>query len=157
MTDSLLAKIVDDEPPLAHPKPNGRARRKERQRIAAQSKAERSTLEREASHGVKELVRARDRYRCRFCPERAYEVAHGFGEKAHPSARWVAENMALACRSCHAFGHDHPTRWLRAFEILIGADVFERVKRVAQKVGSGPSAEDVIDLARAGLFWELPA
>lgn len=156
MTSSPLSKLADDEPALAHPKPNGRARRKERQRIAAQSKSERSKLEREASLRVKHLVRARDRYRCRLCAEPAYEVAHGFGEKAHPSARWVSQNLATACRRCHDAGHAHPTRWLRAFEILLGRDVFERVKRIAQTPGSGPSAGTVIELAKHAEFWELP-
>lgn len=157
MTHSLLASIVDDEPPLAIPKPNGRARRKERQRIARDSALESAARERDAERRVKDLVRQRDRFRCRLCGERAYEVAHGFGEGAHPSARWVGENMVVACRACHAEGHDRPKAWLRAFEILVGADVFERVKRIAQKPNSGPSAEDVIDLAKRGEFWELPA
>lgn len=156
MTDSILDTPLPSEEGLAFPK-NRRAKRLERQRIAQQSKAERATLEREAGWRTKEMARQRDGHRCRFCPARAYEIAHGFGEGAYPSVRFIGINLFNACRPCHDLGHQHPERWRTAIAVLLGPDDFAKLERAAMAAGDGPRPEDVIAAAKRGEFVELAA
>lgn len=129
----------------------------EKRRIRQQSKSERSKLEREAERLVKAMVRQRDGFRCRFCKERGYEVAHGFSEGGYPAVRFIGVNLFTACRRDHAAGHKHPTMWLQTIATMLGPEMFGGLERAAMAAGTGPRPEDVIAAAKRGEFLEVPA
>lgn len=138
------------------PKPT-RSLPAERRAIAQQGKSERSRLERDAERRVKAMVRQRDGHRCRFCSDRAYEVAHGFSEGGYPSVRFIGINLFTACRPCHVLGHKHPTRWRQSIAALLGQEDFWKLERAAMAAGTGPDPAEVIAACRRGEFVELEA
>lgn len=93
-------------------------------------------------------VRQRDNWTCRRCGKQHAEnscglhAAHLFSRR-HKTTRWLLENSVALCYGCHRYIDTHPVA-RDSFAISeIGADAYELLRQVSQRLVKTHDFEEV--------------
>ncbi len=92
----------------------------------------------------REIIRLRDRGRCRRCGKPGSECAHIIAGR-RPSLVWNPDNGVLLCWRCHDWGHDQPLLWKVWARETIGDLIMERLRQINLK----PPRMDLVELKDA--------
>jgi hypothetical protein len=95
-------------------------------------KSRRSTLIKQLDAIVSRKVRDRDGNVCRRCGRERVFAHHIFGKKAHPSTRWIEENLLSVCFGCHRDAHASPEDFRRWVLSWMGEVAYEALYVKAQ-------------------------
>ena len=100
------------------------------------------------------LVRMRADYTCEYCGKKSVHkqglhCSHFIGRR-YRRTRWLEENCACLCFSCHNLMHDFPAIHKSFFVKRIGSEEVERLENLAR---SGNKLD--LDLIKQGLTEKL--
>ena len=89
-------------------------------------------LEKACDDLCREIVRRRDKGKCRLCQNPGIEPHHI--SRKSGNVRWFLDNLIWICRNCHRTGHDDELNMNINIVRVIGAEKFEELQMMARQI-----------------------